>query len=706
MQALAQRLKTLSPGSDTGLALGVAALIAVLVVPLPPFLLDAALAISLTLSVLVLMTALFLQRPLDFTSFPTLLLLTTLLRLALNVATTRIILTHGHEGHGAAGAVVSAFGSFLMGGDVLVGLIVFAILLVVNFMVVTKGSGRIAEVAARFSLDAMPGKQMAIDADLSAGIIDETEAKRRRRDLEAESGFYGAMDGAAKFVRGDAIAGLIITAINLLGGIAIGVVRQGLPFGEAVTTFSVLTVGDGLVSQVPALLVSVAAGIVVTKGNTEGTADQALIGQLATGTKPLALVSGAAVAFALLPGMPMLPFLALAGGTGTLAWSRRKAEAARAEAENILPAAGPAPEAPVSESLRMDSIRVELGYGLLPLAAGDGPRLTEQIRNLRRSVATEMGFVLPAVRLQDNLELPADTYVIRVKEIEAGRGQLRLPMHLAIDPSGQTPDLPGDPCQEPSFGLPARWIEEQHRDMALALGCTVVDPAGVLATHLTEVVREHVPELLSHAETQKLLDELPREQSRLVSDLIPSQISTGTVQRVLQALLAERVSIRDLPTILEGIGEAVSGGLRSVPGMVSVVRARLARQISEAARGPNGYVPMIALSAEWEQAFAESLIGPGEDRQLAMAPSRLQDFMQRVRDSFDKASAAGETPVLVCSGAARAHVRAIVERFRPATVVLSQAEIHPRAHPHGGRHLMRRNFRAAFTSHQQNSLQG
>ncbi len=680
--ALPAWLTAVRPGSDVGLALGVAALLAVLVVPLPTPLLDAALALSITLSVLVLMTALFLARPLDFTSFPQLLLLTTLLRLALNVATTRTILTHGHEGPMAAGHVVSAFGGFLMGGDVVVGFIVFAILLVVNFMVVTKGSGRIAEVAARFSLDALPGKQMAIDADLSAGIIDETEARRRRRELEEEAGFYGAMDGAAKFVRGDAIAGLVITLINLLGGFAIGVARHGLPFGEALATFTVLTVGDGLVSQIPALLVSVAAGMVVTKGGAEGTIDQALIGQLGAGPKPLGMAAGAAGVMALLPGMPLLPFLALAGAAGAAAWFKREAERRRAVSDAAAPPApAAAGEPPIAESLRIDLLRLELGYGLLSLAAGEAPRLTDQIRGLRRATAQEMGFVLPSVRIQDNLELPPDTYVIRVKEIEAGRGQLRPPLHLAIDPAGGVPDLPGERVNEPSFGLPALWIEEARREEALARGCTVVDAAGVLATHLTELVRENMAELLSYAETQKLLDELPREQQKLVADLIPAQISTGGVQRVLCALLAERVSIRDLPTILEGIQEACAAGPagRSVPAILGVVRARLARQISDAARGPQGYVPMIALSAEWEQAFAEALIGPPEERQLAMAPSRLSEFMHRLRDAFDAATAAGEVPVLVCSGALRAHVRAIVERFRPATQVLAQAEIHPRA---------------------------
>jgi flagellar biosynthesis protein FlhA len=664
------------PSGDVALGLGVVMLIAVLVVPLPSWLLDAGLAISITSSVLVLMVALFMQRPLDFSAFPTVLLLTTLLRLALNVATTRAILSSGHEGPNAAGHVVSAFGNFLMGGDVLVGLIVFAILLVVNFVVVTKGSGRIAEVAARFSLDAMPGKQMAIDSDLSAGAITDAEARLRRKELEEESAFYGAMDGAAKFVRGDAIAGLVTTAINLIAGIAIGTLRHGMPFGEAVTTFSFLTVGDGLVGQIPALLVSVAAGIVVTKGGVEGRADKALAVQLG-GSKPLALAAGAAAFMALLPGMPALPFLGIAGGAAWLARSQWQAER-RQEAEAAAPPPAPS-EPPASEALKIDLLRLELGYGLLGLATGDAARLSEQIRALRRTTAQELGFVLPSVRIQDNLQLPPDTYVVRVKEIEAGRGVLKPPMHLAIDPGGNPPPFPGERVQEPSFGLPATWIEEQLREEALAAGCTVVDAAGVLATHLTEILRDTMPELLSFAETQKLLDELPPEHRRLVTDLIPGQASLGTVQRVLQALLAERVSIRDLPTILEGIQEATAGGTRALSGIVAIVRVRLARQISDAARAPHGAIPIVALSAEWERDFAEALVGPGEEKQLAMAPSRLSAFMNGLRDAFDEAAAMGEPAVLVCSGGIRAHVRAVVERFRPQTAVLAHAEIHPRA---------------------------
>jgi flagellar biosynthesis protein FlhA len=669
-------IRRLMPGTDVGLALAVFCLLSLLILPLPTFLLDLGLSLSITASVLVLMVALFLEKPLDFTSFPQLLLLTTLLRLSLNVATTRLILSHGNEGPLAAGHVVAAFGGFLMGGDVVIGLILFAILLVVNFMVITKGSGRIAEVAARFSLDAMPGKQMAIDADMNAGLINEKIARRRRRQLEEESGFYGAMDGAAKFVRGDAIAGLIITSINIVGGLAIGIGRHAMDFSDAANTFTTLTVGDGLVTQIPALLVSTAAGIVVTKGGVEGKADAALVAQLGGGYKPLALAGGAAAVLAMMPGLPALPFLALAGLAGGGAWMRYRHPPHPAEPDQVL-TPPPSSEAPISEAMRIDMIRLELGYGLLPLAAGDQPRLTEQVRALRRTIATELGFVLPPVRIQDNLQLGADCYLIRIKEIDAGRGELRPLCLLAMDPAGGVPDMPGERTTEPAFGLPALWIDSNQREAALVRGCTVVDPPSVLATHLTEIVREMMAELLSYSETQKLIDDLPREQQKLVSDLIPGVISVGGVQRVLQALLAERVSIRDLPTILEGIHEACTGNARAIPAIVAVVRTRLARQICDSHADASGVVPLVTLSAEWEMAFAESLVGPPEERQLAMAPSRLGEFMRRFREVFD--AHAAESPVLLTSAAIRSPVRAVVERIRPATPVMSQAEISPRA---------------------------
>ena len=448
----------------------------------------------------------------------------------------------------------------------------------------------------------MPGKQMAIDADMSAGLIDEKTARRRRRELEEESSFYGSMDGAAKFVRGDAIAGLIITGINIIGGLAIGLIRYQMPLSDAAATFSTLSVGDGLVTQIPSLLVSTAAGIVVTKGGIEGTADVALIGQLGRGPKPLAMAAGAAAVLGLLPGLPTLPFLAIAGLAGGGAWLRFRHPIGAADAAAAAPAVT---EPPIGESLRMDMIRLELGYGLLALAGGDGPRLTEQIKALRRTIAGDMGFVLPPVRIQDNMRLGPTEYVISVKEIQAGKGELRPAMLLVMDPKGGTPALAGEATNEPAFGLPAMWIVPSLKEEALFRGCTVVDAPTVLSTHLTEIVRQNVAELLSYAETRKLLDELPAEHQKLVTDVIPSMISTGAVQRVLQSLLEERVSIRDLPTILEGIQEACGAPSRAIPAIVAHVRARLARQISDQHTGASGYIPLVTLSPDWEAAFTE-----------------------------------------------------------------------------------------------------
>lgn len=671
------RLKTLRMGSDIGLAIGVVFIIAVLIMPLPAFLLDAGLSLSFTAGILILMVALFIRRPLDFTSFPTILLLTTMLRLSLDVAATREILSHGSEGPDAAGRVIAAFGGFLMGGDLAIGLIVFAILLVVNFIVITKGSTRIAEVAARFTLDAIPGKQMAIDAELHAGAIDERAARRKRAELEQESGFYGAMDGAAKFVRGDAIAALIITSINIVGGFGIGIIQHGMSLADAANTFTTLSIGEGLVSQIPSLLVSIAAGIVVTKGSTEGSADAALVAQLGRSEKPLGLASAAALLLALMPGLPFVPFAALAGLAGAGAYFRWK-NPPQPEADPVVTPTLPT-EPPITDALRIDQLRLELGYGLLLLAGGDTPRLTEQIKSLRRAIAVEMGFVLPPVRIQDNMQLAADVYTIRVKEIEAGHGQLRPTRLLAMSANGSLPDMPGERTQEPAFGMPALWIEPSERELAQAKGCTVVDPASVLTTHLTEIVKENMAELLSFAETQKLLDELPREHQKLVSDLIPAQITVSGVQRVLQSLLAERVSIRDLPTILEGIQEACTMQPRTIPAISSHVRMRLARQLSDAHTSPRGYLPLVVLSPEWESELGEALVGTPDMRQLALPPNRLADFMRAITQAFDAAAAGGEAPVLLTSALLRQHVRAIIERMQPSMTVLAQTEIFPRA---------------------------
>ncbi len=672
------RIGTALRHGDIALGLGVIGILVVLILPMPRLLLDLLLAFSITFSVLVLLTALFIEKPLEFSAFPTVLLLATMLRLALNLASTRLILSQGHEGPDAAGRVIEAFGGFIMQGNFVIGLIVFAILVIVNFVVITKGSGRIAEVSARFSLDAMPGKQMAIDADLSAGLIDEQEARTRRRQLEEESSFFGAMDGAAKFVRGDAIAGLLITFINLLGGLIIGVGQMGVSFGEAAQSYTILTVGDGLVSQVPALIVSMAAGLLVAKAGISDRADRALFGQFGAHPRALATTSGLLAVLGILPGLPMLPFLLLAGASGGLAWglSRRTASAAAAASADrpIAPV-----EEPISSALAMDPLRLELGYGLLGLIGeSGGPRLTDQIKALRRQLATELGFVMPPVRIQDNIQLPANTYVIRLKEIETGRGELRPHMLLAMDPKGEKITLPGEETTEPTFGLPATWLAESLREEASFRGYTVVDPATVLTTHLTEVIKDNLAELLSYAETQKLLDELPKDYAKLVDDLVPNRISVGGIQRVLQALLAERISIRDLPLIVEAIGEALAGS-QNIVVVTEHVRARLARQISNANTAEAGYIPILTLSPDWEQAFNEALIGQGDERQLAMAPSKLQEFVTRLRESFEHHAMRGQLPVLVSTPAIRPYVRSIVERFRPATVVLSQNEIHPKA---------------------------
>jgi flagellar biosynthesis protein FlhA len=666
---------------DIALAIGVMAILVVLILPLPPMLLDMSLAISIILSVLILMTALFIHAPLEFSAFPTVLLIATMLRLALNLASTRLILARGHEGTAAAGHVIEAFGNFVMGGNFVIGIIVFTILVIVNFVVITKGSGRIAEVAARFHLDAMPGKQMAIDADLSAGLIDEGEARRRRKTLEDESGFFGAMDGASKFVRGDAIAGLLVVFINIIGGMIIGIAQQGLPFVEAARTYTVLTVGDGLVTQIPALIVSTAAGLLVAKAGVSGAADQALIRQLSGYPKALGMSGAAMTVMALLPGIPMLPFLLLGGGAGALAYliDKRQKQQVVADARRAEAAKAPPAEEPISAVLRIDDLKIELGYALLPLVnSPDGSdRLTEQIKALRRSLAVEMGFVMPAVRILDNVQFEANTYVIKIKEVDAGSGRMFPGQYMVMDPMGAQVTLPGIHTSEPTFGLPATWVDAALKEEAAIKGYTVVDAATVLSTHLTELIKANVAELLSYAEVSKLIKDLPKEQSELIKDMVPGQITVSGIQRVLQLLLAERVSIRDLPTILEGIADAIAF-TRNPATLAEHVRARLARQICAQFTTPAGHLPLIALTAKWEQAFAESIIGQGDDRTLAMQPSRLTEFITLVRERFEEAARGGEAPVLITSAGIRPFVRSVVERFRAQTPVMSQAEIHPR----------------------------
>ena len=669
--------------SDIAFALGMVTILLMLIMPMPGWLLDIMLAASITFSVMVLMTVLFIEKPLHFNSFPTVLLVATMLRLSLNLASTRLILSEGHKGTDAAGKVIEAFGQFLMGGQVVIGIIIFAILVIVNFVVITKGSGRIAEVAARFSLDAMPGKQMAIDADMSSGLINEEEAVIRRKELEDESTFFGAMDGAAKFVRGDAVAGLLITIINIVGGIIIGVVINDLSFAEAGGRYTILTVGDGLVSQIPALIVSTAAGMLVTKAGLSGQTDKALFGQMSARPRAIGVASGLLMAMGLMPGLPFLPFALFGATLGYTAYSlsqrtekqiAENAQIALDEEEQATPV-----EEPITAALAIDQLRLELGYGLLTLINDDsGFRLTDQIKALRRQLAGEMGFVMPSVRILDNMQLPANSYVLRVKETEVGRGDIRPGMLLVMDPEGQPVQIPGEATTEPAFGLPATWVDASSREEANFRGYTVVDAATVITTHLTEVIKDNMSDLLSYAETQKLLEDLPGEHQKLIADIVPGQITTSGIQRVLQALLVERISIRDLATILEGIAEA-TGFTQNIVSITEHVRTRLARQLCASYANAEGLVPLITLSPEWEQAFAESLVGNGEEKQLAMAPTRLQEFINAVRIVYDQQAERGESPVLLTSPLVRPYVRSIIERFRPATTIMSQNEIHPQA---------------------------
>ena len=532
----------------------------------------------------------------------------------------------------------------------------------------------------------MPGKQMAVDADLSAGLITETEAKTRRKTLEDESNFFGSMDGAAKFVRGDAIAGLCITFINIIGGIIIGVAQMNISLADAVQTYTILTVGDGLVSQIPALIVSTAAGILVSKAGVEGSAEKALFSQLSAYPSALGISSFLMATLALLPGIPLIPFMALSAITGTAAWKlTEKKESERKDAETIAKAGEDIHVEnvdPVKEALHIDPIKLEVGYGILPLINGSqGQKLTDQIKSLRAQLAREIGFVLPTVRMQDNLQLPQNKYLIRIKDVEVAHGDLRPHMLLCMNPSGGPIELPGEPTIEPTFGLQAMWISHGQKRDAEEKDYTIVEPLTVITTHISETIKDNTDELLGFTETQALIDDLDKSHQKLFKDMVPSQITMGNVQRVLQNLLAERVSIRDLATILESISE-VSAGLKNVSAITEHVRSRLARQMCAAQSNDEGVVPIITLSPEWENQLQSAIAGDGEHQYLSLQPSKLQELTQRIQGIYDQQAALGEAPVLLTSSIVRPHIRSIVERFRSALVVMSHNEIHPKARIH------------------------
>ena len=672
--------------TDILFASAILGIIALLIFPIPTWMMDITLTLSLTISVMILMTVLFIDKSLDFSSFPSLLLVVTMLRLALNVSSTRLILSNGHMGPSAAGHVIEAFGEFVMQSSVVIGIIVFGILTIINFVVITKGSGRIAEVAARFSLDAMPGKQMAIDADLSGGLIDEDTARARRKELEDESSFYGAMDGANKFVRGDAIAGILIIFINLIGGMIIGMVQKGLSFSEASQAYTLLTIGDGLVAQVPALIVSIAAGLLVTKSGVKGSAEKAILSQMGSFPQAMGVTSGLLFLMSLMPVLPMAPFLISSAAAGSIAYMAQGSKKRTAQSQPVkLDSAGKpvsqmkSPEDVFAEILQIDILRLELGYELLPLIQYQkGHKLTDQIKALRKQIARDLGFVMPAVRIQDNLQLDPRTYLIKIKDIECGRGKVEPSKFLVMDPKGGAIEIIGEDTKEPAFGLPAKWIDEQFKESAVFKELTVVDPPTVITTHLTEIIKDNITELLSYSETQKLLDGLPQEHKKLSDEIIPSSITITGMQRVLQGLLSEGISIRDLPTILEAVSEVANQNLH-VMNLIEHVRTRLSKQICHMHTNDKGYLPLLILSPKWEQVFEESLVGSGDDKQLSVAPSELEQFVKNINTELEKQLMKGEAPVLLTSSNLRPYIRSVVERFKATLPVMSQNEIHPKA---------------------------
>jgi flagellar biosynthesis protein FlhA len=665
-----------APTGELVIPLALVAVIVIMVIPLPALVVDLLLAVSVSVALVILMVSMYTQRPLDFSTFPSLLLVVTLFRLALNVASTRLVLLHGHEGPAAAGRVIQAFGNFVVGGSYAVGLVVFLILVIINFAVITKGAGRIAEVAARFTLDAMPGKQLAIDADLNSGIITEREARARRQTIEEEADFYGAMDGASKFVRGDAVAGLVITAVNILGGIFIGVVQQGADIRTAAETYTILTIGDGLVSQLPALLISTAAGIIVTRAASGADLGSEVTGQLLASPRVLWVVTGILGGFALMPGLPFLPFVALAGVTGGLAVSGRGARAPGGEGG--LPAARPKEERPEA-LLPLDMMELEVGFELVPLVEGPaagaaGGDLVERIRALRRQLALDMGFIVPPIHIRDNLQIKPSEYVVLLKGVEVARGEIRMGSSLAINPGTAETTLPGIPTREPAFGLDALWIANQERERAQLAGYTVVDAATVIITHLTEVIRRHAHELLGRQEVQQLLDALAKSRPKVVEELVPQQLTVGGVQKVLQGLLREGVSIRDLGTILETLADH-AGRTKDPEALTEHVRQALGRAITRRFLAPGGALTVMTLAAGVERTLLEAVQRVEGGTVLALEPALAQRLLARLAEWMERFGARQLSPVLLCSAAVRAAVRQLVERALPTLAVVAPGEI-------------------------------
>lgn len=664
--------------TDLLAALGVVLIVVMLIIPLPPMLLDFFITLNISAGIAIVVSTLYLRRALDFASFPSLLLLTTMFRLAINVSVTRLILTTGDAGH-----VIRAFGDFVVGGNVVVGLVIFFILIVIQFVVVTNGASRVAEVGARFTLDAMPGKQMAIDADLNAGLITDDEARRRRTEISQEADFYGSMDGASKFVRGDAIAAIVIVLINLIGGLAVGIMQMGMPFGEAIQHFSLLTIGDGLAAQIPALLISVATGILVTRAASDRDLGHDISDQILKQRKAPLVAGGAILAFALVPGLPKIPFIVVGGLFFAIGWMLRRSdaeEAEQAEAKAIADAEGTAvaqPRDAALEALPIDPLELAIGFGLVRLVdQNSGGTLLSRVSVIRRQIATELGMVIPPVRIHDELGLDSHEYVLKVRGTEVARGSIMANHQLAMDPGDAVGQLQGVPTTEPAFGLPATWVSDSQRAEAEALGYTVVDGESVIVTHLTEMIRGHAAELLTRQDTRQLLDQLKESNEAVVNEVVPDMLTLGEIQRVLQNLLAEGVSIRDLGTIIEAIGDKAR--LTRDPSLLSeYARQALGRTITAPYVDGDQRLRAIALDPAIEQEVAASISQTSDGEYLAMDPVRAQALVSALRTQVEHAVARGSRPVLLCSARVRRHMRRLVEQAIPHLAVCSYNEIAP-----------------------------
>ncbi|MEK7356244.1 MAG: flagellar biosynthesis protein FlhA [Bdellovibrionota bacterium] len=671
-----KRFEKYSKNIDLIMAVVLLAILGVMLVPLPAFMLDLALTMSITSSILILLVALYTRKALDFSVFPSLLLITTLFRLALNVATTRLVLSEGHNGESSAGAIIHAFGSFVVGDNYVIGTVVFVILVVINFIVITKGSGRVAEVAARFTLDAMPGKQMSIDADLNAGLINEDQARRRRKEIEQEADFYGAMDGASKFVRGDAIAAIIITVVNIVGGLAIGVIQHGLDLSTAAQFYTKLTIGDGLVSQIPALIISTAAGIIVTRSGSEKDMGSEVVGQLFV--NPRALYIGAAVmALLALVGLPKIPFFTVAAFMAGLGWmiGRFQEDAVEKERKKQDDIASKPEKEKIETLLPLDLVELEVGYGLINIVESEqSGDLLERIVSIRKQFALDLGIIVPSIHIRDNLQLEPGEYRVMIKGNKVGGGTLRPEYLLAMDPGNTVSRVDGIATKEPAFGLDALWIGKSQREEAEMAGYTVVDLSTVMATHITEIIRTHAHELLGRQEASVLVENFKKQYPKVVEELIPDPLPLGTVVRVLQNLLREQVSIRDLLTIFETLADEASR-TKDSELLTESVRRSLARGITGRYKNDDGRVAVMSLDPRLEELIANSLLQTEQGVQLVMDPRLAHGMIEGIAQTIESHPEIAGQPILLTSPTARRHLFKLTHRFIPQLVVLSHNEL-------------------------------